>query len=110
MEVDAEKTEKALVLKLIGRLDAQSADHCKEQLQSKLEGNELSPVLDFSGVQYVSSMGLRVIITIGQDLQQKGIKLLLVCPQGPVLEILKTAGFNLIFSVFESKEEALKTL
>lgn len=110
MEITEEKTEKALLIHLSGRLDASTAEHCREKLMSFNKDNTLPLILNFTDTQYISSMGLRVLITLGQDMKTKGQPLSLVCPSGLTLEIFKTAGFNLIFTIHETKEAALEAI
>lgn len=94
------------VLALKGRLDAVTAPELDKALQD-IENNKQNPIiLDMAGVDYLSSAGLRTLLagTKRQSALQK--KLVLCNLSGPVTEIIRVAGFNQIFLIAPSLEQA----
>lgn len=110
MEINEEKRGKLLVLKPIGRLDGSTSDTFKDQLKKAIHRAEGQTVMDFSQTEYISSMGLRVIITIAQELKKSNEKMAFICPPSPILNVFKSAGFIMLFPFYETVEEAEKKL
>ncbi|HEY8901889.1 MAG TPA: STAS domain-containing protein [Chthoniobacterales bacterium] len=63
MEIHRAHENDSLVLTLNGRLDAAWAEPVQAALESAIRGGEHSIVMDFAGVDYISSAGLRVVIS-----------------------------------------------
>ncbi|MDO4483437.1 MAG: STAS domain-containing protein [Clostridia bacterium] len=91
MTITTEKNNNAATLKLDGRLDTATASTLETALfQLGDEINQLT--LDMSGVQYVSSAGLRVLLSAHKKyLNAGGLKLTNVC-EG-VMDVFEITGF-----------------
>jgi anti-anti-sigma factor len=73
MEIQRRHENDALVLALTGRLDAAWAEPVQAALDAAIRAGEHRIVMDFAGVDYISSAGLRVIIAgYKQSLAIKG--------------------------------------
>ena len=71
MEVKTNKNEQSLVVEVIGRLDTQTSPQLEEVLSSALEGvTELT--LDFKELEYISSAGLRVVLSASKVMNKQG--------------------------------------
>lgn len=66
--------------------------------------------MDLSGVEYISSAGLRSLLVLGKRIKAKGGTLLLVGLQGMVKEVFDISGFAALFPVHASHEEALEAI
>lgn len=73
-----------------------------------IEGGCAKLVLDCSGLNYISSSGLRVFLIVQKKMTVvKG--LFFTCNLQPgIQEIFNISGFSSIFSIFPDKESALK--
>ena len=60
-----------LVIALEGRLDTMTAPELEEELKNSLEGAD-SLTLDFSKLEYISSAGLRVLLSAHKTMANKG--------------------------------------
>ena len=97
MTVERIKNGGALTLVIDGRLDTLSSPILEEIINSELDGiTELT--LDFNGVDYVSSAGLRVLLCalkkpdVGGNMRLKNVR--------PMInEIFEITGFNEILTV-----------
>ena len=65
---------------------------------------------DFSKTEYISSSGLRVILSIAKKLQRNGGKIVLSSIKPFVYDVFKIAAFDKIFNIYETKAQALKVL
>ena len=108
MEVNIRKEEKALVVSVTGRMDAVSAPDFDTQVEERVDKGETSLVLDLSGLDYISSAGLRSMLTLAKKLKTKEGDLVLFGLQDVVNEVFEVSGFSTIFEIFGSLEEAME--
>ena len=64
-------------------------------------------VLDMQGLQYISSLGLRSFVVIGQTTKQKGGKLRLCGVTGLVKQVFEITRVHTMFAMFDSVDSAL---
>ena len=113
MELIERRVGKALVLGASGRIDHASADGFKAALQPHLEqcraGTDVI-VLDFSAVEYISSVGLRVLMLAAKQVKSQGGAIGVASLQPVVQEIFEISKFNLVIPCFAAVRDALATL
>ena len=97
-----------LVVMPRGRLDANGSQYLDGEMESLTGQGQWKIVVDFSQVTYISSTGLRVLLAaVKRSRRQAGdVKLCRLTP--PVLKIFRMAGFDNIFSFYETEEQAVK--
>lgn len=94
MEIVSVESGGEPTLRIAGRLDAVRAPAFGERLMAMLAAAETPPVLDFGGVDYISSGGLRVLLQAAKLVQQRGGRLTLTQVLPQVHAILKLSGFG----------------
>jgi len=62
----------ATIVQVSGRIDAETAPGFEQNCLEAVHGAEKLVVLDFGGVQYISSAGLRSLLVVGKGLQERG--------------------------------------
>src|ERR1044072_469250 len=87
----------AQLLTLSGRLDAEAAPEFERQCQQLIAGQTRTLVVNVGMLDYLSSAGLRALLTAGKTLQTKHGKLILVAATGPVRQVIEIAGFDKLF-------------
>lgn len=110
MDIEPTQLEKAVLLKVNGRMDAENAHQFEEACQQWISKGAKHLIADVDGLQYVSSMGLRCFLSVAQKLQAASGSLILCGLHGlprQVFEMTKLIG---LFPVFETTEQALATL
>ena len=110
MDIHEERKDGFLVLGLEGRLDAVSSKMFEEKVLALVDGGETRIVIDLSRLDYVSSAGLRVFLVASKRLTPVGGKVVLCSLQEPVKQVFDIVGFYSIFSILNSKDEALNSL
>jgi anti-anti-sigma factor len=110
MEIDAQKKKNALVVSAKGRIDAITAPQFENSLFDFISKGENIFVINFAHLEYISSAGLRSILATAKKLKEKKGKMLFAGLQEPVKEVFRISGFNSIFQVFTTDEEALVTI
>ncbi len=92
------KTENgALTVALEGRLDTTSAPQLEGELKGALEG-VTSLVLDLEGLEYISSAGLRVLLS-AQKLMNKQGEMTITHVNDVIMEIFDVTGFTDILTI-----------
>ena len=86
-----------LKVRVSGHLDIKTSPELEEELVPLLEGvHELT--LDFAQVDYVSSMGLRLLLALQKRMAKQGT--MLVTDVGPkVMELFEETGFSEILTI-----------
>ena len=85
---------------LTGRIDATTANSFEDALNSELANNpEGSITLDCSGLEYISSMGLRVLLKLRKN--SEAVRLENVPPS--VMSILNVTGFSQLLDISGGK-------
>jgi anti-anti-sigma factor len=110
MEIATRKEGGAHVVSVKGRIDAVTAPEFEKGLLALMAGGEYTLVLDFIGLEYISSAGLRSILSMAKQLKAKDGKMLFAGLQGPVKDVFKISGFGSIFKIFDTEEEALRQI
>ena len=98
----------AQLLTLTGRLDAESAPELEQQCERLITRETRMLIINVGTLDYLSSAGLRTLLGAGKKLQNNAGKLVLVAASGPVRQIVEAAGFDKIFPLCATVEEAAK--
>ncbi len=107
--MDIKSYDKAKVVTLIERVDSLTSREVETALQGLVDAGTPHVICDCGATKYISSAGLRVLLTAAKNLKKTGGRLSLACSKHSyAFEVLETAGFTNIIPVFESPEEALK--
>jgi len=92
MKIEQERVGKSTVtLTLYGRLDTVNAPLLENKIKEQEDITELT--LDFKGVDYISSMGLRVLLQAKKTMKAGGVRLTIINMQDSVREIFEMTGF-----------------
>jgi anti-sigma B factor antagonist len=110
MHVSQERYGDALVLTPVGRIDNSTTDGLRSDLHAyvascRKDGDRL--VLDFSKVDYISSVGLRVLMLAAKQVREQGGSIVIAGLQPVVREIFEISRFNLVLQCFGTVREAL---
>lgn len=91
MTIEIKKTDVATVLEISGRLDTSTAPVLDKTISEDIS-DKTKLTMDLKGLEYISSAGLRVLLTAQKRLQKHGsMKLINVC--GEVMDVLEMTGF-----------------
>ena len=97
MTIEIKKTTNELVLEIMGRLDTITAPALEKSINENL-GEITSLILDFKSLEYISSAGLRVLLSAQKKIGQFGtMKVINVCEE--VMEVFEMTGFADILTI-----------
>jgi len=110
MNVTSRRFANAVVLSVSGRLDQDTCDAFRGDLSRHVEASARDGaviVLDLSGLDYVSSAGLRCFMLASRQAKALSGRICVAALQPMVAEIFEISHFNLVFQVFPTVREAL---
>ena len=110
MEIVKDFKEGINVLTVTGKLDSNNASEFDAKLREYIDEDAgKAVILEFSGVQTLTSAPLRAILSLAKRMQRHGSALLLAAPSENALESLKISGFLKlrIFELTDTLEAAL---
>ena len=97
MIIEIKKAGSEVVLELSGRLDTTTAPTLEKTIGENLDGTT-SLILDLKGLKYISSAGLRVLLTAQKKMQKLGaMKLKNVCEE--IMDVFAITGFADILTI-----------
>lgn len=101
MEIVSSQYKHCDVVKVSGRLDSSTAPTLVEALNKITTENRFKIVMDFSGLTFISSAGLRVLISTLKNCKRynRG-DLVLAGLSSNILSVFDLAGFTAIFKIF----------
>lgn len=110
MELDIKRDRTAegiAVIEVAGELDLYTAPQLKEHLLAALEEGAIKVVIDMSGVHFIDSSALGVLIGGVKRLKPNDGRLVLVSIDENVNWIFRITGLNNVFDMYSTREEAL---
>jgi anti-sigma B factor antagonist len=106
--IQSQKTADGVaIIEVAGELDLYTAPRLKEALLAAIDEGVLRFVIDISGVHFIDSSALGVLIGGVKRLKPKDGKLVLVSVDENVNWIFKITGLNSVFDIYQTREEAL---
>ncbi len=105
LNIDVLRKAHHTLMRLEGRLDTLNAEPFSAALQPEIEKQKYL-VLDFSQCNYLSSSGIRVLITAIKSLSVQGGNLMLTHLSAEVFQVLEMAGLHTVIPIFTSNELA----
>lgn len=108
MEVTTKQFKRCDLIKATGRIDSHTAPRLAEAFEAINEASRFKIVFDMSGVDFISSAGLRVMLGAQKTCKRwnRGELVLASVPQR-ICEALDLAGFVPLFKIFDGVVEAV---
>jgi anti-anti-sigma factor len=107
LELNQQELKRVLLIEVTGRVDSTTADQLGKALNDAIDEGQNQLVLDLSKVEYMSSAGLRELVSALKRLQRGRGDLRLAALSERVEEVLELAGLDEIFKIFETQVEAV---
>lgn len=110
MEFSSKRFADVFVAAPVGRVDHSNAEslHCAlAPLLAQIDGASYALVLDFGRIEYISSVGLRVLMMAAKQARAHQARIAVAALQPVVAEIFSISRFNHVLDVFPSVRDAL---
>lgn len=108
MSITFDKTDKALIVGLQGRLDSTNSAAVEKEIFEQLGSGHV--VMDASKLDYISSAGLRVVLVVAKKLQREEAKFILSGMQPHIRDVFDISGFLTILTTADNRDAALAQL
>ena len=110
MNIQPTELDKAVLLKVTGRMDAENAHEFEEACEQWISRGAKHLIADLDGLQYVSSMGLRSFLSVAQKLQSASGSLILCGLQGLPRQVFEMTRLIGLFPVYDTTQQAIAAL
>jgi anti-anti-sigma factor len=90
---------------VVGRMDIAGVD-AAEQGFNVVAASCRKVIIDFSGVEFLASLGMRTLVMTAKAVASKGGKMIILSPQPSVEKALRTAGLDSIIPIVASRDAA----
>jgi anti-anti-sigma factor len=108
VEVKEEKKGDILILRMRGRLDAVSSPAAEKKVFDSINSGQSRLILDFTGISYLSSAGMRMLLSTTKKLKSLSGRLVVCCVTSNVMDVLKMSGFDHVLDLSPTEDEALR--
>lgn len=110
MDIELARESGVVVLKPVGRLDANNGPTLEQAVTGVIDGGDSRFVIDMTGVPYISSAGLGTLLKTAKQARSEGGRVALSALQETVTKVFEVSGFLQLFVVHESWNEAVAEL
>ena len=114
MEFTSQKIVDVTLIKIQGRVDHHSAkdfqNALKPHLDRDIQGEQKKIIIDLSGVDFMTSAGLRVLMIAAKICDKQKAEIAVAALQPGVQEIFKISRFDLILRTFPTVKSAFENL
>lgn len=108
MKIETQKSNEALIVHAVGRLDADGAAEFVLQMQDRCSTDLKKMILDFSGLEMLNAAGLRVLYVLSRKARAREGLLIVSGLQPEVREVFDSSGFVALYKIVDSVEDGLK--
>lgn len=106
MDIQTKEAGSATVAAISGSVDGMTAGPLMERLGEEVKAGRTRLVLDFAGVDYVSSAGLRALLATMKEARQRGGDVRLAGVRPEVARVLELSGFTHLLKLFPDAASA----
>ena len=107
MQIETIMQDGVTILIVSGRMDATTVGTFTDECQKELKNGSGRFIIDLAGLEYISSAGLRGILTMGNACKAAKAALAFCAMQSMVADMFKLSGFTSILTVYATREDAL---
>ena len=106
LKIKIEEENGITLMRVEGRLDAASSPTLENKINELIAGGKKQILMDFENVDYLSSAGIRLLLSTTKKLKAIEGKLSFCSINEEVMEIIKMAGFDTILTIYPTEKKA----
>ena len=103
-------TDELTQVALVGRLDLAGVQKVEMNFMANTAARQKPVIVDLSGVTFMASLGMRMLLSAAKRLRTNNAKLVLMNPQPMVDDMLKAAGIDKVMPVAHNQDAATAVL
>jgi anti-sigma B factor antagonist len=109
MDISVESVEEVVLVRIVGDVDGSTAPQAQNQIMPLVQpGSRI--LLDMSGVPYMSSAGLRMLLSTYRQAANQNGRIALIGLAEELKDTMEVTGFLKFFTSCETVDEGLKAL
>lgn len=108
MIINEAREHGVVVVSPVGRVDSTTSLRLEQHLSALAAAEESRVVMDLSGVDYISSAGLRVLLALAKRVRDQKGRVALFAMNDSVRQVFELAGFLPLFTVTASRDDAVQ--
>ena len=101
LDINVQSFKRVDLITVSGRVDSSTAPELEETLEERMGEGRYSLVLDLSDVNYLSSAGLRTLVSALRNCKKKGGDVRIATPSERVTEVMSLAGLDTLFTSYD---------
>ena len=109
MQIFSAQHDHVTVISIQDNFDATTAQEAAAYFTDEIEEGHVNLVIDFGGVTYLSSAGIRAVLAAMQDARKAGGDVRLAGAEGNIKRVIEMTGFSKFMKTFDSTEEAVRS-
>jgi|SRR3989337_226444 len=94
------------LIKFIGALDLTGSYGIEVEFVRQCQGEDVRVLADLSEVDYISSIGVHMLVNAANSIARRGGKIALLNPQRDVMDVLEMIGIPQIIPIYSDLESA----
>ena len=94
------------LINLIGALDLSGSYSIEVEFVRHCAGDNVRVLVDLSEVDYISSIGVQMLVNAANSITSRGGKMALLGPQPSVLDVLDLTGILQVISIYSDLDSA----
>jgi len=106
MAINQTSENGVIVLTVDGNLDGDGTQVLEEQVVALLESGETKLLFDFSGLDYINSSGLRILVLAYQRLKKASGTVAICGAKDYIQEVFEVSGYDKIFPLYPARKDA----
>ena len=110
MEINQTVIDNIPIIAVSGRIDATTSKDLETALNDQIDQNNNKIVVDLAGVEYISSVGLRVLLAALKKVKPGQGDIKLASLQPFVREVFEITGFTKLFSIHPNQGAAISKI
>jgi len=99
MDIKIEINGEKVAAQFAGRLDTVAATKVNAEMATLAENAEKEITLDFTALEFISSSGLRLMLTLNKQAKAKGGKVIIAGANDEIKKVFKITGFANLFTI-----------
>ena len=104
MDVQLESCDNWQVIRVKGQIDSKTVGELRDSIDSELKQG-LPVALELTDVPFMSSAGLRTLLTLQRKTSDMGVDLALIGVASEIADTMKVTGFYQFFTIYDALKD-----
>ena len=96
------------VVELEGEIDLSTAAVFKETVYEVIESGNIEVVIDLTGLEFMDSTGLGVLVAALKKTSTEGGRIKLICDKRSILKVFTITGLDKVFTIYDNLQRCLE--